>query len=150
VRREQGSEDIADGTLVIRAARPDAIEVQTVFEDRLVFSRTRSGASLMSSVTLDSPGTEFVVLGTIHLEEMGGGTRVTWIEEVDIGQGFSAGMFALTLGGKARSLHQAILAESLQNLQRLLERRAGALLNRAGRGWARVPIAPGGDSGGPR
>lgn len=123
-RLRQRSNPVSRGTVRITAANGDSgVELETVFQGAMVLaSHVRDASATTSSRTsVHLNGRDFVVPGRIQLEPTAAGTRVTWTEDGDIGDGFAAGLLALAMRGTLEDQHAQILATSLERLKKQLE-----------------------------
>jgi hypothetical protein len=118
------NEDLGSGALSIVSSSADRVELSTLFENGLVIAGAARDGSGGPTVHAQTPGSNYTLRSLVRLESTPGGTRVTWTDELDLGEGFTRGMLALFLGPASESVHREILADSLQGLKAAVETEA--------------------------
>jgi hypothetical protein len=118
-------DSIGHGNLTLRAEAPGRYRLETRMKDRFAVAyRDPSGAS-GSAFTIDSPGHVFVIEGELTVEAgADGGTKVTWRESGNFGEGFTLGMVALAAHEFVADQHLAALRSSLERLKQVVEKQA--------------------------
>lgn len=111
--------DVGSGTVEILAVAGDGVTLRTTHVDGLVFAQTTtSGAgSSTSRFKLSELGRSFVISGAIRLEASATGTRVTWSEDGDFGDGVLQAFLAAGALEMVRVGHSEVLAASLARLK---------------------------------
>lgn len=112
------------GRLEIQRCEPLEITFEARHHDGFVVGSSDGGFA--THVRISRPGADYVVAGRLRLEPLGATTRVTWSEEVDLGQGFVAGLLAASMSGVTRTAHEHALEASLARLKAALESGSGA------------------------
>jgi len=111
------------GVLRIVSSSADRIEVETVFYDHAVFAQCAAPGRGASKFQFSRPGMDMPLRGVIRLSQRGGWTDVAWEETGDFGEGFAAGLLALSVRTMAREHHEELLKSSLRGLQSAAEGR---------------------------
>jgi hypothetical protein len=121
ISTQHPSEDLGAGTLSVVSSAPDRVEFSTLFEDGLVIAGAARDGSGSATVHAQTPGSHYTLRSLVRLESTPSGTRVTWTDELDLGEGFTRGMLALFLGPASEAVHREILEDSLQDLKTAVE-----------------------------
>jgi hypothetical protein len=114
-------DDLGQGEVKLVSSAADRVELHTLFEDGLVIAGADRDKSGVAAVRMQTPGSHYTIRSLVRLEATSGGTRVTWTDELDLGDGFTRGMLATFLGPASQMVHREILADSLQGLKVVVE-----------------------------
>ncbi len=114
-------DDLGQGEVKLVSSAADRVEFTTLFEDGLVIAGAARHGSGGVSVRIQTPGSDYTIRSLVRLDPTPAGTRVTWTDELDLGDGFTRGMLAMFLGPASQMVHREILTDSLQGLKTAVE-----------------------------
>lgn len=118
-------DSIGHGDLTLQAQAPGRYRLETRMKDRFAVAYVDPSGANASAFTIDSPGHVFTADGELTVEAGAeGGTKVTWRESGNFGEGFTLGLVALAAHEFVADQHVAALRSSLERLKQLAEKQA--------------------------